>query len=185
MGGSLTEQEIIEVKNNSKNIKKFVETGTYKADTTILASKHFDNIYTTEISNSLYNESKNRAEKENITNIKFLNGDSINLLKEIMEDCKEDLSFVFFIDAHISGYDSDWNKTNRVPLLEELDVILNYKVKNSVFIFDDVRFWKNKENEAWDWSHISPTIILKRFLDKGINILEFYEKNDRFFVYIE
>ena len=50
MGGSLKETEIIncvkQIDPKYKNIKNFVETGTYKADSTIIASKHFENVYT-------------------------------------------------------------------------------------------------------------------------------------------
>ena len=52
MGGSLKESEITNIKQvglSYKNIKNFVETGTYKADSTILAAKHFDHVYTIEI----------------------------------------------------------------------------------------------------------------------------------------
>jgi hypothetical protein len=191
MGGSLTENEILTIKKyKPSQIKTFIETGTYKADTTILASKHFEQVHTTEIYEPLYNESKKRAQNENITNITFHLGDSATLLNEILEKIKDEnkenkIGFVFFIDAHISGNDSGWNSKVRVPLIDELEVILKYsdKLGPSVFIFDDVRFWKGQTNEAWDWSHITPQIIMKHLIDKDIDINSFYEKNDRFFIF--
>jgi hypothetical protein len=184
MGGSLHEDEVKGILSNEKysNVKNFVETGTYKADTTILASKFFDNVYTTEIIDDLYNDAIKRADSEGINNIKFMLGDSVNLLEEIMTEIQGNAT-VFFLDAHISGSDSGWNLKQRVPLLEELNVILKHKLEPSVFILDDMRFWKGKENQVWDWEHISDMNIIKIFIDNGYKINSFYEKNDRFYVF--
>lgn len=180
MGGSLTEDEIKEIKNIDENIDTFVETGTYKADTTILASKYYKNIYTTEIHQGLHNESVNKARYLGINNINFLLGDSVKLLdNNVMPNIS---SAVFFIDSHVSGHDSSYCRDYPVPLLQELDVILNYQLTSSIFIFDDVRFWKNKSQSAPDWNHVSAEIILEKFKNKNIKVLVNYEKNDRFYV---
>lgn len=86
---------------------------------------------------------------------------------------------IYFIDAHISGSDSGWNQTDRVPVFEELNVILSYKLKPSIFIIDDLRLWKNN---IWDWSHITNEKLLSFFQEKGVNVWTSYEKNDRFFI---
>lgn len=182
MGGSLTEQEISNIKNKDdiyKNIKNFVETGTYKGDTTIIASKMFENVYTIEIFQPLYYESKLRALNENLNNIVFLLGDSLTELPIIMPKVLD--GAVFFIDAHISGSDSGWNDKIRVPLIEELDIILSHKIGPSVFIFDDLRLWKTVK--AWDWTHITNEHILEKIKNKGIEIFSAYESDDRFFVF--
>jgi hypothetical protein len=88
---------------------------------------------------------------------------------------------VFFIDAHASGHDSGWNNKIRVPLMEELNIILSYSIGPSVFIFDDLRLWK--DIKAWDWLHINNEFILQTIKDKGIEIFASYEENDRFFVF--
>ena len=172
MGGPLTIQEI----KSDKTYKYFVETGTYKGDTTLMASKHFQKVYTTEIMEELHNYSKNRAKSEGITNIEFMLGDSVDLLKKIVPEVKE--GAVFFLDAHQSGGDTGNNGKN-VPLLEELDIILSHNIGPSVFIVDDLRLWKSK---VWDWAHISNKKIIQKFLDYGYSIQSFYEHNDRFFV---
>ena len=179
MGGSLEYEEIIDnIHNRPKHekIQNFVETGKYHADTTIMASKHFKNVYTTEIVPKLYEDSKTRAEKENISNITFLLGDSVKLLSEIMPKVLD--GAVFFIDAHQSGGDTSNNGKN-VPLLEELDVILSFNLKASLFIIDDLRFWKQG---TWDWAHVSNDEIVNRFKKNGFPVLAYYEENDRFFV---
>ena len=182
MGGSLIYEELEEmfkIYPFFKCIKNFVETGTYKGDTSIMASAHFDKVFTMEIMETLYSESKERAKKEGIQNISFYLGDSLNSLTEIMPNIKD--GAVFFIDAHQSGPDTGNNQKQRVPLYEELDIILSYELGPCVFIFDDVRFWKDQGEQVWDWEHISTDLVLKRFQDKK-EIIDSYVKNDRFFV---
>ena len=182
MGGSLIEEEILHIKNQGKpydNINNFIETGTYKGDTAIVAAKHFKNVYTIEIFEPLYIDSMVRALNEGISNIVFLLGDSLEKLNNILPDVASD-GAVFFIDAHISGGDSSWNNVNRVPLMEELDIILSYKIGPSVFIFDDLRLWKQK---IWDWEHITNESIIRKFILRDIEISHIFEKNDRFYIF--
>lgn len=182
MGGNLEESELIYIQQidpKYNNIKNFVETGTYKADSTVIAAKYFENVYTIEIFEQLYEESKTRAQNENITNITFYLGDSLNKLKEIMPKVLD--GAVFFIDAHISGGDSSWNGINRVPMFEELDIILsNSTLGPSVFIIDDLRLWKNK---VWDWVHITNELIIEKFKDNNIDVKLYFDKNDRFYIF--
>jgi len=182
MGGSLTYKEIQEATKGRKhaNIKNFVETGTYKGDTTMLAASHYEKVFTTEIYTERYEESKKRAEDAGVTNIEFMFGDSSELLEIIAPQVTE--GAVFFIDAHISGKDSSWNGRDRVPLMKELTVILKHNMGPSVFIINDLRFWSGKEQEAWDWSAISTENVVKLFVDNGYSLASFYESNDRFFV---
>jgi hypothetical protein len=181
MGGSLKQEELIYIKNQGlpyNNIENFVESGTYKGDTAITASKEFKNVYTIEICESLYKNSMLRASNEGIHNIVFLLGDSLEQLKNIMPRVLS--GAIFFIDAHISGADSGWNHINRVPLMEELKNILSYRIGPSVFIFDDLRLWKSK---VWDWAHITNNSIAKKFFENNIEISHMFEKEDRFYVF--
>jgi hypothetical protein len=174
MGGSLDQEEILYIKNQGvpyDNIDNFVETGTYKADTAIAAAKHFKHVYTIEIFEPLYTDGILRASNEGISNIVFLLGDSLEQLKNVVPDVLS--GAVFFIDAHISGGDSSWNNVNRVPLMEELDIILSHKIGPSVFIFDDLRLWKQK---IWDWEHITNESIIRKFILRGIEISHMFEK---------
>lgn len=181
MGGSLNENEINELKQRNIKFQNFIETGTYKGETTFLTSKYFENVYTIEIAPHLFNEVSSYAKEQNITNVHFYLGDSLEKLDEIMKEV-ENQHNVFFLDAHISGYDSSWNQIIRVPLLNELDIILSYDCsKSSVFIFDDVRLWKTIK--AFDWIHITNEIILNKFYSKNIQVKCFYEKDDRFYVF--
>ena len=75
---------------------------------------------------------RKKAVEQKVTNVEFLLGDSIELLKEITPKVLE--GAVFFLDVHQSGGDISNNGKNHVPLLQELDVILSHKVKPSIYI---------------------------------------------------
>lgn len=181
MGGSLTPEEISEIRKSDRynKIKYFVESGTYKGDTTSLVSPLFDQVYTIEIHEGLYKEAISRFKQENLENITCLLGNSLDLLGEVSSKVSD--GAVFFLDAHISGSDSSWDGVHRVPIYEELDAILQHRLGPSVFVIDDLRLWVQG---TWDWSHVTNEGIIKKFLDKEYHVLSYYEKNDRFYVYI-
>lgn len=178
MGGSLTYDELVVYLSWEyyKNIKNFVETGTYKGETTLMAAKKFDNVYTTEIVHNLHEHSKNRALSEGVTNIEFMLGDSVELLKiicpQVIDGC------VFFLDAHQSGGDTSNNGKNHVPLFQELDVILSHKIAPSIYIIDDLRLF----DKFWDWAGITPETIVDKFKEHGYEVNACFSQNDRFYV---
>ena len=182
MGGSLQYSEIQKVTTNAKHkyIKYFVETGTYIGDTTMMAAKHYKHVHTIEIHETLHEQSKNRAKEEGVENITFHLGDSLEILPKIIPEVKE--GAVYFLDAHISGSDSSWNGTLRVPIMEELDIILLHKIGPSVIIIDDLRLWKQK---TWDWAHITTERILLKFTEHKVRINSFLEYNDRLYILTE
>lgn len=181
MGGSLTPEEITEIRRSERyrNIKYFVESGTYHGDTTALVSPLFEHVYTIEIHEGLWRAASERFKQEKRDNITCLLGSSIDLLKGISDKVKD--GAVFFLDAHISGTDSSWDGVHRVPIYEEIDQILHHRLGPSVFVIDDLRLWKQG---IWDWAHVSNEGIVKKFVDNGYTVTNYHEKNDRFYVYI-
>jgi hypothetical protein len=180
MGGSLEMSELISIPASYR--KNFFETGTYKGETALLASLFFNKVFTIEIDSRLYEYCTNLFSEIKTQKPYLYKGDTLDLIPQIQT--KHPTIFnegvVFFLDAHISGHDSSWNNKNRVPLLEELDLILNGpKLGPSVFIFDDVRMW---QNNIWDWVHISNDTILTKIKEK-YNIDDHCVKNDRLWVF--
>lgn len=183
MGGPLDYNEIKDANKDMNWVfNNFVETGTYKGDTCIMASHYFPFVYTFEIVSALYNYSKKRAEEQGIHNISFNLGDSLTLLPQLVPTLKG--GSIFFIDAHQSGHDTSNNGID-VPLLEELDAILAHKLEPSLFIFDDMRFWKGQSQEAWDWAKISMATVDQKIREKGHSIVKSFPKNDRYFVFVK
>lgn len=171
----MTDEEIIDVIRRYKISNSFVETGTYKGNTTRLASQYFNKVYTIEIHKGLYEESVEKGRHEKITNIEYHLGDSLEKLPLIASKCGQT---VWFLDAHISGSDSSWNNKIRVPLLEELEIILQNNKHKGVFILDDFRFF----SKVWDWAHISKETIKAIFVKYGRVVSDEYEKDDRYYV---
>lgn len=177
MTGPITNKELKNITRGRPhdNIKYFVETGSYKGETSIMASSQYEHVFSIEIDNKLYEESYNKVKLEGLSNLTLLHGDSVSLLPNIMKIVKE--GAIFFIDAHQSGVDSSWNQKERVPILSELAIILDAEVGPSVFIINDLRLWKQG---VWDWVHISNQNILKVFTSRGYEFDVFYEDNDKF-----
>ena len=170
----LTHGEMEEVIGKSGiRLVNFVETGTYKGDTALMASLNFSQVYTVEISQNLFIDSLRRAEECGIENIHFYNGDSLQVLHEIVPKVSE--GSMYFLDSCLSGDDTGWNGMQKVPLMEELDIILGYRPGPSVFVFNCMRFT--------DLSDIGTMGILGTFKRHGIVVVNFVEYNDRMWVF--
>lgn len=178
MGGHLLIKELREIftlsRQNPEQYKNFVETGTYHGDTTREAEKLFPNVYTIEINETLYSQTKPALKEHTHAYL----GDSLKILPTLIEELNGPT--VWFLDAHQSGYDTSNNGKN-VPLLEELDIILNGSLKcNQLLIIDDVRLFSN----AWDWAGITTNNIVERCsLTRRVALNFVY--NDRFIVVLE
>ena len=181
MGGSIEFEEFKKMLSHPayNHIQNFVETGFYKGDTSMVASSIFKNVYSVEICEQLYNQFNSSLHEKQIKNVKTYLGDSLEKLSEIVDNVQDE-DCVFYIDAHISGGDSGWNGKDRVPVFEELDIILSTSSLRNVFIINDVRLWKSK---VFDWAHISNSKIIKFFTDRKIEIQLFYELNDRLYIF--
>lgn len=173
MGGSLTEEEIHEItaRYPEYDCKMFVETGTYKGETSRLASRFFKTVHTIEIVPKLFQEAKMASFQEGITNIVHHYGDSVKILEDIPVE-----STVYFLDAHQSGWDTSNNGKN-VPLFDELAVILRKNPGKKIIIIDDVRLFSRYQ----DWAGISVQSIIKFF---GANTpVDSLVKNDRMIIW--
>ncbi|UUT40525.1 hypothetical protein [carnivorous sponge associated iridovirus] len=136
-----------------------------------MVSPHFKKVCTIEIFEPLYQESL--ASFKNYDNIKALFGDSVLVLPTLYEDYKD--GAVFYMDAHVSGWDSAHNPEHPVPLLKEINVINKKPIGPSLFIVDDLRLWKNGH-----WQGISNAAICSQF--RPGQIKKAYEKNDRYWI---
>ena len=111
------------------NVSAFVETGTYRGETTTWAVSYFKNIYTIEASYDLYNQASTKFSKT--TNVECIFGDS----SEHIQSCIHQNS-IYYLDAHYSG-DETYN--GNPPLLHELEVINSFEYEDYIII-DDARY---------------------------------------------
>ena len=102
---SLEKDFLYVLKDDFKKYPCFIETGTNQGKTIISFEPYFNNLYTIEISESLYNTAKC---KYNGNKIKFILGDSSIVLKELLPKIRE--KCIFFLDGHWSGGDTGHSK---------------------------------------------------------------------------
>jgi len=184
MGGSLLEEEMEFLFNNIPELKDlniFIECGTYKGDSSRLASKFFKDVYTFEINQRLFEESMLKSLEKNIMNVHHYLGNSYDLTKLIIQNDRRPA--LFFLDAHISGNDSSYNGKELVPVMQELKVINEHYSQDTlgIVIVDDYRLW-NKHPIPDDWAHITNEKILQALSNHKITST--FEINDRMYIII-
>lgn len=87
----------------------------------------------------------------------LINNDSVEALKELIPAINEPICF--WLDAH-AGAQKYARGTVDVPLLQELEIIKNHKIKNHIIAIDDAHLFGKKQLDAFgnvvcDYSHVS------------------------------
>lgn len=149
----------------SFNFNYLVETGAYRANTTMFLAESTLPVYTVEIIDRFYSYSETRTKK--INNIHLYQNDSRLFLSDLSSNKKLLHENVFFyLDAH-GGEDQ--------PLNEELSIIFN-NWRNSVVMVDDFKvpgtdyaFDDYGDNKILDLNFIEKSILtlnLKAYFPK-------------------
>ncbi len=110
----------------------FVETGTFKGDTTFWAAKHFHKVITIELNSELSRQVSQRLDCPR--NIEFLIGDSSELMSRVVDQLEG--SAVFWLDGHYSGPGTA-GVSNECPILAELKALRS--AINPIILIDDAR----------------------------------------------
>ena len=157
----------------------FVETGTAYGQSIDSIYQYFEQIFTVEISEKLYEWLTPQI--GHWTNVQRVLGDSlIEIPKYLNSLTKEDHVF-FWLDAHWSQGLSSKNHLD-VPLLEECSIIdTEYQANLGLVIIDDVRLFET--DDAEDWSGISKKNIIETF--ENFEILVTEEIDDRLLLLIK
>lgn len=127
--------EIILEIRDAYPVSHFIETGTFKGDTSYWASRLFQTVSTIENSDVLFRQVKEKY--GHISNIRFYHGDTRFKLKEIVPAL--DSAAMFWLDAHWSGQNT-YGAKDECPLLDELAIINSSRFDHVVFI-DDARLF--------------------------------------------
>ncbi len=117
------------------NLQYFIESGTYKAETTIWAATEFKHVITMELSESLYKQTTEKLRVLN--NVDSIFGDSRIFLKKIVRNLKGPA--LFWLDSHWSGGET-YGQNDQCALLSELETIKGGKVEHFILI-DDARLF--------------------------------------------
>ncbi len=127
--------EIIYKLQEVYGINNFIETGTYQGNTAYWASQVFEQVFTIEYSQDIYQ--KVTEKYGHIKNINFLYGDTINLLKNTLS--KLESPSLFWLDAHWSG-GLTYGESDECPLLAEIEIINRSDCEHFILI-DDARLF--------------------------------------------
>ena len=133
---------------------KWIETGTFRGDTTHYLSKRFPHIYSIEPQVEFYKAALNHFKSQNVT---LFNDVSENVFPILLPTLKGNLNF--WLDGHYSGGET-FKGNKECPIIDELNAIevnFNNFKKISIFI-DDVRLFLYSANDypsidyLVDWS---------------------------------
>jgi len=128
-------EELIFRLKETYRIQFFVETGTYLGKTAYWASHHFEEVWTIEAGERLFENT--RLKYGNVTNIHFVLGDSRKALKDVCEALKAPA--LFWLDSHWSG-DQTYGVEDECPLIHEIRTIIRSPVSHFVMIDDSRMF---------------------------------------------
>lgn len=110
----------------------FVETGTYLGNMIAAVEDAFDEVYSIELGQHLFEAARRRfADKPHVT---ILHGDSADLLPTVLQRVSRPC--LFWLDAHWSGGTTAKGRAN-TPIEHELSHILAHPVKGHVILIDD------------------------------------------------
>jgi hypothetical protein len=117
------------------NLHSFIETGTYAGDTTAVAAETFSEVFSIEISDSMYKAAQKRF--ASYPNIHLYLGDTTFLLKRMIADSSPGKR-LYWLDAHCSGGGTG-GVPGFCPIPYELDQIFSCGDFDSVILIDDLR----------------------------------------------
>lgn len=128
-------REIIETLRSNFQLRTFVETGTYQAQTAHWASGCFEQVFTIEGSPEFHRAAQERYHDQR--NIEFLLGDSGSMLREVITRLGSKPA-LFWLDAH--WMPGSFGEHHECPLLKEIDAIHQSETEHFILV-DDARLF--------------------------------------------
>lgn len=140
--------ELIYALRRTLPLQIFLETGTFRGDTTSAAAQLFEKVYTIEISSELFTQTGARL--ASLANVSRRLGNSPDVIRELVPQLANE-SVLYWLDAHWCGATTG-GKDNECPVLLELHEIgiLNDK---SVVLIDDARLFLAPPPRPHDSDH--------------------------------
>ena len=143
--------------------KLVIETGSHLGDgINKFIENGFERIVSIEIDTILFEHCKNRFRDNE--SVEMVNGNSVDYLRENIQKMPDEV--LFFLDAHFSGGITSYADGQKVPLLEELEIILSgFMGDTCSIIIDDADYFSEDEKDfagedyEW-WSGITESKVL-------------------------
>lgn len=116
------------------DLRVFVETGTFRGDTTAALAPHVEEVFTIELSDALHAAAAQRFARD--AHVHVLRGDSATVLGEVLQCLRAPA--LFWLDAHWSAGETA-HGTKESPVEEEVRMILRRSANRDVILIDDAR----------------------------------------------
>ena len=117
------------------NVDTFVETGTYKGQTSHQMARIFKNVFTVEGSEFYYKVAVQNL--INAANVSITNSDSVSFLEGSIWNYKP---AIFWLDAHWCGTETA-GVENECPVIAEIRALKNIDLSKSAILIDDARLF--------------------------------------------
>jgi len=135
----LLKQRTVREYGQKFGLKILIETGTYYGEMVSAMRKHFERIYSIEFDSELARRAVRNFER--FPNIQILEGDSRQVLPELLKSIREPA--LFWLDAGYYGWAGEERDKQR--LSAEFEAILRHPVKGHVILMDDARGLDGKD----------------------------------------
>ena len=123
------------------HVECFIETGTYRGQTSEIAREIFKDVHTVELSPTLYRAAVKKFETH--PNVHLYYGNSAKKLPTILESVSS--KPLIFLDAHYSTGTTARGPTD-TPVAQELALIFDSAHPDSIILIDDFCFFTNANN---------------------------------------
>ena len=117
------------------HVSTFVETGTYKGQTSFLMSKVFTNVFTVEGSDFYFNLATENL--KNVSNVSITKSNSVDYLNSLKWGRSP---AVFWLDAHWCGTQTA-GAENECPVIGEIEALKKIDLNGSAILIDDARLF--------------------------------------------
>lgn len=138
------------------NVKRIIETGTYKGWSSKVLARFGLPVVTIESDINNFEEAKRNLSSEK--NVSVIHGSSPNVLRNVISDNEEGI--LFFLDAHWGQY---W------PLLDELKCIAEKKTKPASIIIHDFFVPDENGNAKFGYDKYNGVALDFKYIHSAIN----------------
>ena len=146
------------------NLENFIEGGTFKGGTAKKMAGYFRNVITIEASPKLYKAASESL--ANINNIIIKEGNTKEILAATLNNGWDNA--LFWLDSHWSGGET-YGINDECPLIKEIEIINNSKMKNMAIMIDDARLFLSpppKPHNLEKWPSIKEiSLIMPQYMD--------------------
>ena len=170
--------DLVRALATASGIDAAVETGTFRAEGTLLLRGAVSRVWSVELSPTLHRRAVARYGSR--SGLQFIKGSSDEVLPQLLETLNEPV--IFWLDAHGGMIDQATNEifdpageATQCPLIAELEALRNFTHHDtSCILIDDARTFLGPlpQHRSGDWPSLLDLVDLIRGTDRHVTILD-------------